>query len=533
MSKYLDSTGLTYLWGKILDQDAAVRTETNTALAGKGSHITYDSTNRQIKLWAKAGDENLGGDPLSSIPVGDFIKDGMLDDVEIVTAGSTDNPAIDYDGKGTGEDGAYIAGEKFIKFTWNTDAGAEKVDYLKVDEIGKVYGAGTGIHIDESTNKISVSEVKTDITKTSDEIEIIGGPLETALKSAFPGGKIPAGTTMQDVLLKLACTEKWPSKPTKADGSAKCTIAAPSFTLGNSGTTVVEVGTACALSDVTLPSAAVPGIKSYPTVSGFTYGYSAADDNSRDSENTSITATVKEGAKLNSETYKLSIDYTLFNGAVDATNVSTNANHSNVKFDGRTLIATEGINKIKASVSGPSATVVFNGIDSFYACSNLKNTHKEDNSTIKSDAVAEQTKTSGTCSNSAELSVPALYKYFSGYTETRDINAIDSDVVRAVTGIGSGSKWIDIDENKKDKKTVTITSSVTTDAGKAVIFAVPAKYKVVIPESLSGKDLVGDTFATKTVSVKCGELNESYTVYFANFTGSGNASLKNVVISKK
>lgn len=518
MSKYLDQAGLTYLWSKIKEADSANANAATAALAGKGGFIEY--SDGFIKLWANEEASKVeGAKPLSSFDASAFINDGMLDDVDIVA--SSEDLVIKYG------DVEYSDGTKFIRFTWNTD-GKSKVDYLKVDEIGKVYEAGAGIHIDENTNAISVAEVKTDITKTSEEIEIIGGPLETALKTAF-GDTIPAGTTMQDVLLKLACTEKWPAKPTKADGSASCSISAPSFTLGNSGKTV-EVGTACALSDITLPSAAVPAIKSYPTVSGFTYGYSAADDNSRDSENTSISATVKTAAKLNSENYKLSIDYTLFNGATDASDASVNATHSNVKYDGRDLVATEGTNKIKASVSGPSATVVFNSIDSYYACSNLKKTHKDDGSTIKSDAVAEQTKTSDTCSNSAELTVTAKYKYFAGYTETRDINAIDSSVVRAVTGIGSGDKWVTVNGST----TVVGSTALATTADKAVLFAVPAKYKMTIPEALSGTDLAADptTFATKTVSVKCGELNENYTVYFANIT-SGNISIKNVVISKK
>lgn len=190
MSKYLDSTGLTHLWGKILEQDADVRTTTDAALAGKGGHITYDDTNRMIKLWAKAGDENdPSATPLSSIPVGDFVKDGMLSDVEIVTAGSVDNPAIDYDGKGTGEDGSYIAGEKFIKFTWNADAGEEKVDYLKVDEIGKVYTAGSGIAIGDN-NTITAA--------TTGEIKV-----SKALGDYKAGDVISSGTDIMLVLKNI------------------------------------------------------------------------------------------------------------------------------------------------------------------------------------------------------------------------------------------------------------------------------------------------------------------------------------------
>jgi hypothetical protein len=107
------------------------------------------------------------------------------------------------------------------------------------------------------------------------------------------------------------------------------------------------------------------------------------------------------------------------------------------------LIATEGVNKVAASVTGPNATVTFNAIPPKYACSNLKKTRSGENVGEgiyhKSLEKIEQTATTTSgASNSATKYVTAYYKYFGGYTTITDIDKIDSDVVRNANNICDG-----------------------------------------------------------------------------------------------
>ena len=82
--------------------------------------LVYDSTNKEIKLTQGINEDAT---VIDTIDATDFIKDGMLNKAELVDT--------DADGK-TG---------KFIKLTWNTDAGLEDV-YIDVTEFIDTYTNG-------------------------------------------------------------------------------------------------------------------------------------------------------------------------------------------------------------------------------------------------------------------------------------------------------------------------------------------------------------------------------------------------------
>lgn len=507
--KYLDSAGLAYFWGKVKEADAAMGST-------KGGYINL--VDKFICLWPDEESSKVeGAHPLSKFDATDFLADGMLQNVEVV-----ENPTTD-EASGTVSTGT------FIKFTWTLNDGTTKVEYLDASKIGKIYSAGEGISITGENNAISISSVKTESTKVTQRIPVAGGPLAELL-NAKGITEIEEGQNLQDLFFSLFCKEEWPTSTSFSDGSASVSIPAPSFTLTNTSGTV-EVGTKCNLGEVTV-SAATASVGSYPKVSGFTYGYSAEDDNTKDNGATEISATVKTAAALNGDNYTLSIDYTLFNAKADAPNVSTNAAADQVKYDAQELIASEGTNKVKATVKGPKATVTFNSISPYYVCSNVGKTRSGETAGEgvyhKSENVSEKSYTSNSSQNSKELTVSAKYKYFAGHTDITDINSLDSATIRSITDLKSN--WVTIDGTT----TVIGNTATATTANKSVMFAVPSKYKMVIPEALSGTDLATDptTFTTKTVSVKCGELDVDYTVYFAVIT-SGNISVKNVQIVKK
>lgn len=81
--------------------------------------VRYNSTTKRLYL---ALDGTEFGSGIDASP---FVKDGMLSDTSIIEVTSSDTSLIS---------AGYSAGEKLIKFTWNTDGGG-KVDYLRVTDI--------------------------------------------------------------------------------------------------------------------------------------------------------------------------------------------------------------------------------------------------------------------------------------------------------------------------------------------------------------------------------------------------------------
>lgn len=91
--------------------------------------IKYDSSSSAHTIYLVDGSNRQIGSGFSADA---FIKDGMLDNVAIVT----------------------IGGEQYIEFTFNSDAGKQKID-IKVSDFAALYNAGNGIDI-SSANTISI-----------------------------------------------------------------------------------------------------------------------------------------------------------------------------------------------------------------------------------------------------------------------------------------------------------------------------------------------------------------------------------------
>ena len=96
--------------------------------------IEYDSVNKVIKL--------TNDTSKTSIPVDDFIKDGMISSVELVTENDKSEQG------------------QFLKITWNSDAGKDVV-YLDVTTLVDVYTAGKGITITDGQVAIDETVVAT------------------------------------------------------------------------------------------------------------------------------------------------------------------------------------------------------------------------------------------------------------------------------------------------------------------------------------------------------------------------------------
>lgn len=109
---------------------------------------TTDGLLTNINLtWSSADGLKLlgkGGAEIATIPATDFIKDGMLENVELVqlTGGTEANPSGLTDGT-------------YLKFTFNTDGGS-KVLYVNVTSLIDVYAAGNGLTLAGKTFSIKL-----------------------------------------------------------------------------------------------------------------------------------------------------------------------------------------------------------------------------------------------------------------------------------------------------------------------------------------------------------------------------------------
>ena len=410
-----------------------------------------------------------------------FIVDGMIDTVDFVT---------DEQGNAT----------TTLRFTFNIDSADSEnnkkvidVDFAKYVDVYK--GDNTSIVLDSASKTFSVNEVAATKTKTVESIPVAGGPLAKLFeKAGINVSDIAAGSSVEDVLFSLLCKELWAQTLTFSEGTVASSIAQPSFTLENSGKTV-EVGTKCTLSEITM-SAATASVSKNRTYSGFTYGYSAANDNAQNSANTSITAGIDVAAALNDGNYTMSRDYTQFNGASDDS-ATANADASQVKLDGAELtVSYVGSNSVKVTVGGPTASATFAAMPVYYACSNLKKTKdavKDSEGQYKSDAKDAKKVTSGAASNSKTLTVTGARAYWTGSVKTA-MTEFTSATVRAAG---------ESDDNHLTKALGTnVPATVTATGGDAqVIIATQKEITEVFSKNQIGANVFGN-FNHHTVNIE-------------------------------
>lgn len=347
--------------------------------------------------WIKLKDKNGNVITDSGFDASEFVKDGFLKKVEIVEA-TTASP-ITYKGV------EYKDGTKFIEFVWNTDIdpdteGEQNKVYIRVDEIGKIYeGDGTSIEI-SSENKISVKAVSGEKVNLN-EIPVGGTPLADIL-TANGINTINAGN-LQSVLEALFSNEEWPANPVRnIPTSASASQAVPTITFSKTLAKVGERITVNASAKTASGSATV-------SYSGFTYGYSADNDNTRDSE--SNPPSVSKNIVRTSGNYGLSASITsgFTSQTIPTSAITTSATAASLAST--YLIPVKGSNKVKVETTTPtfSITIPKEDMPEYYACSTLKKTSNEHKVLA---ATANTTYTGLTASNSAESAMTAVYPIY-------------------------------------------------------------------------------------------------------------------------
>lgn len=435
-----------------------------------------------------------GGKGKHLADIANSLPDNVIREVaDFTTDGSTVTFNYEYDVKQ--ESGLFdgdAQGSKTIPSATTSNAGVmSATDKVKVDKI--VTDGDGNKYLTDNGNYQELIEDTTETIKTTDAIPVAGGPLADLLNKAGINSISP-DTSMQDLFVSLFTKELWPTNLVFKEGTVSAAIAAPSFTLSNTG--LVEVGATVTIGKTTLSAATMS--TTARTYSGFTYGYSSTNDNTKDSSNTTITVNASNAA-LNSVNYTMK---RTTNGSVE--NATANTNPAQVTLNSKTFKAIEGTNTVKVDITGPTANATFASMPVYYACSNLGKTSEEHKSVAK-DTI---TKTSSTPSNSKTLNVTGVYPY---YTNKDNITAFAK---------------LPLTTNK----TLDVTFVAETASNKHA-FKIPAKFnvtKITLLNTLSGKyeDYSVSRFSVTTETINVQGTDVQYKVYTRNDGTNGSSSFK-------
>lgn len=435
-----------------------------------------------------------GGKGKHLADIANSLPDNVIREVaDFTTDGSTVTFNYEYDVKQ--ESGLFdgdAQGSKTIPSATTSNAGVmSATDKVKVDKI--VTDGDGNKYLTDNGNYQELIEDTTETIKTTGAIPVAGGPLADLLNKAGINSISP-DTSMQDLFVSLFTKELWPTNLVFKEGTVSAAIAAPSFTLSNTG--LVEVGATVTIGKTTLSAATMS--TTARTYSGFTYGYSSSNDNTKDSSNTTITVNASNVA-LNSVNYTMK---RTTNGSVE--NATANTNHAQVTLDSKTFKAIEGTNTVKVDITGPTANATFASMPVYYACSNLGKTNEEH----KTEPKDTTTKTSTIPSNSKTLNVTGVYPY---YTNKDNITAFAK---------------LPLTTNK----TLDVTFVAETASNKH-IFKLPSKFnvtKITLLNTLSGQyenyDVSRFSVTTETIDVQ--GTGTQYKVYTRNDGTNGSSSFK-------
>lgn len=232
------------------------------------------------------------------------------------------------------------------------------------------------LHID--TEGLIVDEMGANVTKTTEPILVMGGPLATsAVQAVLPKTEdeyqipyIAANTNLQELLVRLFCNEIYPliSSENLIQGNVTAIINPPLLTLSQTATTL-EVGTYISATTISFNGNSKASYKP-SIVSGLTYGYSLTNDNIKDSSDTIIIQNPTTGIITTAIT-QMACELTGFTKTKFQTITGNTVLSANTLNLGQII---EGENKIEISLTGQPITYSIEEIKSVYPCSNIGNT---------------------------------------------------------------------------------------------------------------------------------------------------------------
>lgn len=276
--------------------------------------------------------------------------------------------------------------------------------------------------LDMENDGLAVRGIATSATTTTKAITVEGGPLanditengeEWPFETVNGNRTIPAGTDIQTILEKLFLKEKWatPKTPVPATLTLSVTAPTPTFSAGSKSGSLVEVGDIITVNKITANAVSVGGTTT-TSVSGFTYGYSEADDNTKDSASTSVSVNRATPIANAADTYSMTVTPSGMTGTSVPT-ITANATASNVTCASFTGTAIYGENKVTVNETGVGYTASVPELPVYYACSNVGNTHDSNGATKPSTKVEATTLSASAPSNSKSASLTGVYAIYS------------------------------------------------------------------------------------------------------------------------
>lgn len=478
-----------------LKTQEGITSDINSVQSNLTTHITnkqnpHSVTKAQVGL-GNVDNTSDADKPVSTAVQAELDKKTNSAITDIDFADSTADDAIMTVGLANG----IITSEKNVTLPKASSTSAGIITSQESIKLNKILtnGDGTKFLADNGTYITVETEVNTEAVKTTNEIPVAGGPLASLLNSAGITS-ISSDTNLQDLFMTLFTKELWPNSLTFTDGTVNATMSVPSFTLSSTG--LVEVGTPITISDTTLSAAVASSTpRKY---SGFTYGYSAANDNSKDSDNNTITI---NGSNVNllEENYTMT---RLVNG--ESESATPNTDHSAVTLESKVFNAIEGSNTVKVNITGPKATATFASMPVYYACSNLGKTSDEHKTVAKENA----TFSSIVPGNTKTLTVTGVYPYFTNKDNITTFAKLPL----------STSKLLDI-------------TYVAETAGNKHAFKLPSKFTVssiTLLNTLNDKyeDYSIDRFTVTTENIEVQGSQVEYKTYTRNDGTNGSSSFK-------
>lgn len=309
--------------------------------------------------------------------------------------------------------------EKLVNFKYADTLEGKTVgddDFVVVNK-GFAEGAEDGDKMFGSSYKgnMIVGTTEADKLRVVEDITVAGGAIDAA--GVFANNVIPAGMSVEEILRKLLCVEKWPST-TSAKGTASASVTNPTITASVNKNSVVEYGSSITFNAITANKASISTNDS--TVTGFTHGYGltlAGEDVttnqsvsqawvSKEIGASSLTATVSGFSSLGTAT-----GATLPSQTVTADAIGTNT---------LTVKTTTG----KCSAALPE-------VPAYYIVSNMGNRDNDH----KSESIASGTFEVASVSNSVSYSVTAVYPVFNNISGDSLQAAVDKKMTLANTSV--------------------------------------------------------------------------------------------------
>ena len=385
----------------------------------------------------------------------------------------------------------------------------------------------------DGNKSLAVRSMDTNKTVTTSDIVIAGGPLDNAsTRKALSGGTddagnfiIKQGTDIQQLLVSLFTKETYPNAlPTTAYTKATASAAMNALTLTLSATGDQEVGTLISLTEGKTNGSKVSSKKN-SSITGLTYGWSAANDNKKDSSATAITSTIKADTIADN---KYTISATINSGFNADTVTNKKTTPATVTGTSSASLSVtklgcieEGANKITINATGASYSYSAASISGGYLVSNVGNTSSAHTYSGISEVNTATTKPT----TSANATVTGKYKYFMGYSENTTVGQFDSAKVRALT---TKSGWI----TKDGTTTIVDANNPLTSNGKSIVIACPQKYSLATITNGVGASILGNFTEKGTVTVQTGSINTTYMVYIYPITNGAKVEFKNLTIKK-